>query len=312
MCTAHALFFNISRFRRVCFSLWHRAGAPCFTASLRTFILMVSPLQWLGSTANLRTAVVWCPRPEQSVTAHGGKRGFALPRRGSLHASCRQGVINLTGRRCFCRGEHVAVARASAPKTRKRNAQLLCEPAATTGTLALDFTTGDLALSTAGAAGNPVYASSATNGIAVHSTPARIVAAAARHASAHGVFQLAACNVLQCVWPSAGIVLAGAQGTSAGASVVLESKNLWWNASTTGVGGCQVGAAAVRALDVVGRWRSTGASGCVPRARPCPGPTGERPLRCAACAGQRPWKEALVQPRCVVARACFSRGRSTA
>ena len=56
------------------------------------------------------------------------------------------------------------------------------------------------------------------------------------------------------VWTSTGIVLAGAQGTSAGASVVLESRNLWWNASTTGVGGCQlvtVGAAAVRALDVV-------------------------------------------------------------
>ena len=209
---------------------------------------MVSPLQWLGSTANLRTAVVWCPRPEQSVTAHGRKRGFALPRRGSLHASCRQGVINLTGRRCFCRGEHVAVARASAPKTRKRNAQLLCEPAATTGTLALDFTTGDLALSTAGAAGNPVYASSATN---VHSTPARFVAAAARHASAHGVFRLAAGNLLQCVWPSAGVGLAGAQGTATGASAVLDSKDLCWNASTTGVGGCQVvpvGAAAVRAL----------------------------------------------------------------
>ena len=37
-----------------------------------------------------------------------------------------------------------------------------------------------------------------------------------RHASAHGVFELAADNLLPCVWPSTAIVLAGAQGSAAG------------------------------------------------------------------------------------------------
>ena len=144
---------------------------------------------------------------------------------------------------------------------------------ATTGTLTLDFATGDLelmeaglALTTAASAGNLVFASSGTKAIAVRSTPARIEAAGAaanitlnvplnvtRHASSHGVFTLAAGNVLQCVWPSTGIVLAGAQAPAAGASVVLESADLWWNASA-GAGGCQLltlGTAAVRALDAV-------------------------------------------------------------